>query len=285
MTCSEFAPAKVNLHLHVVGQRGDGYHLLDSLVVFAEAGDRVTVEHADDLSFSVTGPFAAPLVEEADNLVLLAARSLALHAGVKPSGRIVLEKNLPVASGLGGGSADAAATLRLLRRAWAVDVDAVALGRIAESLGADVPACLLCRPLVMSGIGVQVAPAPLLPGLGLALVNPGLAVSTPAVFQARMGPFSAVVPLPADGWADVDDLVATLAAAGNDLEPPALALAPSIAPVLATLAGAPGCRLARMSGSGATCFGVFATPEAARAAADGLSGPGWWVWGGGLFAK
>ncbi len=285
MAYSEFAPAKVNLHLHVVGKRGDGYHLLDSLVVFANVGDWVTVERADDLSLSVTGPFAAGLEEEADNLVLRATRLLASRAGVKPSGRLALEKNLPVASGLGGGSANAAATLRLLRRAWAIDVDAVALNAIARELGADVPACLLRQPCVMADTGVQLAPAPVLPALGLVLINPGVAVSTPAVFRARVGLFSDAVPLPAGGWAEVDDLVATLAAAGNDLEPPAVALAPPVAHVLAALAGAPGCRLARMSGSGATCFGVFPTPEAARDAAGRLSRPGWWVWGGGLFGK
>lgn len=285
MSASEFAPAKVNLHLHVVGRRADGYHLLDSLVVFANVGDCVSVERADDLTLSVTGPFAAGLGDEGDNLVLRAARSLASQAGVKPCGRIVLAKNLPVASGLGGGSADAAATLRLLSRVWAVDVGAEALDTIASSLGADVPVCLLCQPSVMFDIGVQVAPAPLLPALGLVLINPGLAVSTPAVFRARVGPFSVAVPLPTDGWANVDELIGTLAAAGNDLEPPALALEPSIAPVLAALAGTPECRLARMSGSGATCFGVFATPEAARDAANSLSRPGWWVWGGALFTK
>lgn len=285
MSASEFAPAKVNLHLHVVGRRADGYHLLDSLVVFAKVGDWVSVERADALTLSVTGPFAAGLAEEGDNLVLRAARSLAAHAGVKPSGRIVLAKNLPVASGLGGGSADAAATLRLLSRAWAVDAGTEALDAVAKGLGADVPVCLRCQPSVMSDIGVQVAPAPLLPELGLVLINPGFAVSTPAVFRARVGPYSMALPLPAGGWVDVDDLVETLAAAGNDLEPPALALAPAIAPVLAALGGTPGCRLARMSGSGATCFGVFATPEAARDAANYLSRPGWWVWGGALFTK
>ena len=285
MSHSEFAPAKVNLHLHVVGRRDDGYHLLDSLVVFAEVGDWVTVERADELTLSVSGPFAAGLGGEDDNLVLKAARSLASQAGIKPSGRIVLEKNLPVASGLGGGSADAAATLRLLSRVWAIDLDPVALDAIARRLGADVPVCLLCQPSIMSDIVVKVVPAPVLPALGLVLINPGLAVSTPAVFRARVGPFSAAVPLPAHGWAEVDDLLATLAASGNDLEPPALALAPSIGPVLAALADAPGCRLARMSGSGATCFGVFATPEAARDAADRLSRPGWWVWGGRLFTE
>ena len=282
---SEFAPAKVNLHLHVVGRRADGYHLLDSLVVFAGVGDWVSVERADDLTLSVTGPFAAELGEEADNLVLRAARSLAFQAEIKPSGRIVLEKNLPVASGVGGGSADAAATLRLLSRVWAIDLDADTLDAIARDLGADVPVCLLCQPSIIFDTGVKVVPAPLLPALGLVLINPGVAVSTPAVFRARTGPFSAAAPLPATGWTDVDDLVGTLAAAGNDLEPPALALTPSVASVLAALADMPGCRLARMSGSGATCFGIFATPEAARDAVSQLSRPGWWVWGGGLFTK
>lgn len=182
---SEFAPAKVNLHLHVVGRRDDGYHLLDSLVVFAGVGDRLSVVEDEGLSLSVTGPFAAGLEAEADNLVLLAARALAHHAGVRPMGALVLEKNLPVASGIGGGSADAAAALRMLGRFWGLSGDLP--GSLTAGLGADVPICMFSRPAVMSGIGEGLTPVPPLPDVGIVLVNPGVAVSTPAVFRSRTG--------------------------------------------------------------------------------------------------
>jgi 4-diphosphocytidyl-2-C-methyl-D-erythritol kinase len=281
----EFAPAKVNLHLHVVGRRDDGYHLLDSLVVFAGIGDRLTVSPADGLSLSVTGPFAGELEAEADNLVLRAARSLAAQyamplGAIPPGGKLVLEKNLPVASGIGGGSADAAAALRLLGRFWGLDPSG--LGRLAGGLGADVPVCLAGRPALMSGIGDVLVSAPALPDVGIVLVNPGVAVSTPAVFRARGGPFSDPARFPVDRWHDVDSLVRSLRATCNDLEPPARLLAPAIGDVLQAVSEAPGCLLARMSGSGATCFGLFPTPAAAREAARTIVRGGWWVWGGGL---
>ena len=173
---SEFAPAKVNLYLHVVGRRSDGYHLLDSLAVFAGVGDRLTVSPSDRLTLSVTGPFAAGLADEADNLVLRAAQRLADRAGIAPTGTLALEKILPVASGIGGGSADAAATLRLLSRFWGLPT--IGLAEIGIGLGADVPVCLAGQPAIMSGIGDVLAPAPRLPELGIVLANPGVAVST-----------------------------------------------------------------------------------------------------------
>jgi len=276
---SEFAPAKVNLYLHVVGRRADLYHLLDSLVVFADVGDRVSVSPAEDLSLTVAGPFARGLAAEADNLVLRAARGLADLTGVPARGALVLEKNLPVASGIGGGSADAAATLRLLCRFWGV---APGLDGLARSLGADVPVCLSGRPALMGGIGEILHDAPSLPAAGLVLVNPGVAVSTPAVFRTRAAVFSKAADCPRDGWADAASLAAFLRGARNDLETPARLLAPAVGDVLAVLAETPGCLLARMSGSGATCFGLFASSEAARDAADAIVRPGWWVWGGGI---
>jgi 4-diphosphocytidyl-2-C-methyl-D-erythritol kinase len=279
---SEFAPAKINLHLHVVGRRDDGYHLLDSLVVFAGVGDRLSVSPAEDLSLTLTGPFAAGLAAEADNLVLRAARALADVAGWRATGRLVLEKVLPVASGIGGGSADAAATLRLLCRFWDIAPPADEMRRIAAGLGADVPVCLSGRPALMSGIGELLAPAPALPDAGLVLVNPGVAVSTPSVFRARAGGFSDAAGFPSGGWPDIAALAGGLRETRNDLEPPARSLAPAIGDALATLAGAPGCLLARMSGSGATCFGLFGSAAAARQAADAIARPGWWVWGGGM---
>ena len=279
---SERACAKINLHLHVVGRRPDGYHLLDSLVVFAGAADRLTVEPADTLSLSVTGPFAAGLDGEADNLVLRAARALAVHADVPPAGRLVLEKNLPIASGIGGGSADAAAALRLLDRFWGIGAGQGTLAAIAGGLGADVPVCVASQPALMSGIGEILAPAPRLPEAGIVLVNPGVAVSTPAVFRARSGDFSAAAVWPVEGWRDAESLAASLHGTGNDLEAPALGLAPVIGEALAALAADPACLLARMSGSGATCFGLYADAEAARRAAGAVARPGWWARGGGI---
>jgi len=264
-----FAAAKVNLHLHVTGRRADGYHTLDSLVVFAEAGDTVTVAPGDGLSLEVEGPFAAALAGEADNLVLRAARALAAAHGIAPAARIVLCKNLPVASGIGGGSADAAAALRALSRLWGVPVpDAVAL-----RLGADVPVCLAARPVVMRGIGEELLPAPRLPECGLLLVNPGVTLATPDVFRAREGAFSAQAVLPG-AWTDAAALVRDLRALRNDLEPPATRLCPAVAQVLEAIGGT-GALLARMSGSGATCFGLYPGEAEARHAAAALPAA-WW---------
>jgi 4-diphosphocytidyl-2-C-methyl-D-erythritol kinase len=274
----EAAPAKVNLFLHVTGRRADGYHLLDSLVAFAGAGDRLHAADADSLSLSLTGRFGAALSAEPDNLVLRAALALARAAGRPPRARLVLDKALPVASGIGGGSADAAAALRVLARLWGVPG---ATPELALTLGADVPVCLGSRAARMGGVGEILAPAPLLPRCGLVLANPGFGVSTPEVFRARTGGFSAPAILP-EGWADAAAMAADLARLRNDLEAPALALRPAIGEVLASLRALPGSLLARMSGSGATCFAVFSDPAAAAAAAAGLRGPGWWVWGGGL---
>jgi 4-diphosphocytidyl-2-C-methyl-D-erythritol kinase len=226
----------------------------------------------------VTGPFAAGLAAESDNLVLRAARGLGDLAGIRASGALVLEKNLPVASGIGGGSADAAAALRLLCRFWGV---APQLDGLAEALGADVPVCLSGRPALMSGVGEILEPAPLLPQVGLVLVNPGVAVSTPEVFRARAGKrFSEAARFPRSGWGDASALAADLRGVRNDLQAAACFLAPAIGDVLDTLGSAPGCLVARMSGSGATCFGLFPSAGAAREAADAISRPGWWVWGG-----
>jgi 4-diphosphocytidyl-2-C-methyl-D-erythritol kinase len=277
---AEQAPAKINLFLHVLGRRADGYHRLDSLAVFAGAADRLWAEPATDLTLELAGPFGAALAAEPDNLVLRAARSLAAMAGVTPAVRLVLEKALPVASGIGGGSADAAAALRLLARLWGAAAAQVDLTAIAATLGADVPVCLAGKPARMGGVGETLTSAPRLPRFGLVLVNPGLPVATASVFRARVGPFSAPAVLP-DGWADARAMAADLALLRNDLEGPARVLCPPIDAVLEALASRPGCLLARMSGSGATCFGLFPEPEAAAAAAAALARPGWWCWGGG----
>ena len=279
MNASEPAPAKVNLFLHVTGRRPDGYHELDSLAVFPAIGDRLSWVEADEFSLEVTGPFATGLTGEADNLVLRAGRALAKAAGVRARGHLTLEKNLPVASGIGGGSADAAAALRLLARVWSVTLPPHALEALALGLGADVPACLASRAVRMSGIGDVLASAPALPACGIALVNPGIAVPTPAVFRARAGPFSPAARLP-DRWTDAQDLADALAGLSNDLQCPAIAICPEIAEVLATLSARPECLLARMSGSGATCYALCATPAAAGIMAAAVRRPGWWSWGG-----
>jgi len=276
---AEFAPAKVNLYLRILGRRADGYHLLDSLAIFAGVGDALHVAPAAALSLGLTGPEAAALEAEVDNLVLRAARALAAAAGVTQGAAIALEKRLPVASGMGGGSADAAAALRALRRLWGVQ--GIDLAAIAVGLGADVPVCLDCQPMRMQGIGEVLSPAPDLPPYGLLLANPRLAVATPAVFRARQGGFSPPITLPSRlvGAAALADWLRPL---GNDLQDAAIGLCPPIAEVLSAIAAQPGCLLARMSGSGATCLGLFPDETTAKAAAAALPAE-WWRWGGGPY--
>jgi 4-diphosphocytidyl-2-C-methyl-D-erythritol kinase len=280
------APAKINLYLHVVGRRSDGYHLLDSLVAFADIGDRLTAAPADRLSLSVEGPEAAALAGLGeDNLVVRAARLLAvaIGAGATPGAALRLDKRLPAASGIGGGSSDAAAALRVLARLWRHSIGGAAMAEIAARLGADVPACLIARPVWVGGIGDEIEFAAGLPPAGIVLANPRRALPTPAVFQARRGAFSPpgrFAPMPADAAA----LAAALASCRNDLTEAALTLVPDIAAVLQRLAGLPGALLARMSGSGATCFALFGDRPGALAAARTLATtePGWWVAGGAL---
>ena len=284
MAVSEAAPAKVNLYLHVTGKRADGYHLLDSLAVFGPAMDTVAATEAPALTLALDGVFGAALQAEPDNLVLRAARALAAVAGVAPAAALMLTKRLPVASGIGGGSADAAAALRALNALWRCGLDEAALAGIAAPLGADIPVCVASRPMRMQGVGEVLLPAPRLPACGLLLVNPGVGLPTPAVFKARAASgagFTPAASLP-DSWPSAAAMAQNLAALRNDLETPALQLCPVVAEVLAALRALPGCLLARMSGSGATCFGVFATPAEARAAAELLPGT-WWRDGGGLY--
>ena len=277
---SQAAPAKVNLYLHVTGRRDDGYHLLDSLVIFAGIGDILSGTPAATLSLELRGPFAAGLAAEPDNLVLRAARSLALASGVSKGAALTLDKYLPVASGIGGGSADAAAALRLLSRLWQLP-NTDLLFQLAARLGADVPVCLAGQPARMGGIGDRLGPAPALPAGGLILVNPGIAVATAEVFGARKGPWSPQAVLP-PRWADVSAMAADLGALENDLQPAAISMQPSIGAVLAALEATRGCLLARMSGSGATCFGLYADAEMANRAAEAIANPGWWRWSGPL---
>ncbi len=288
MSLSETAHAKINLTLHVTGRRADGYHILDSLVVFPDAADTLSyVPSGSPLSLELTGRFGQTLAGEAsdDNLVMRGARLLADGRDVEQTGRLILEKNLPVASGIGGGSADAAATLRLLDRAWELNTSTERLHRIATRLGADVPVCLAQKPALMSGIGEQLAPAPTLPQCGMILINCGEPVSTPAVFRARTSAFSSAATFPA-AWPDARAMATDLGHLTNDLEAPACEICPAIRTVLTIIAALPGCLLSRMSGSGATCFGLFVSAEAARAAKDRLgSNPAaesWWIHAGSL---
>lgn len=274
------APAKLNLYLHVTGKRADGYHLLDSLAVFASRHDTVAVSAADELALSVDGPFASALhaAMEGDNIMLRAARALADAAGMTPRAAIRLTKNLPVAAGIGGGSADAAATLGLLAQLWNLRLGEAAMDALALTLGADVPVCRFGRAAFMGGIGEKLTAAPTLPPVALVLVNPNRPLATKDVFRARTEPFSAAGRFDA-APKDAAALAEVLRARKNDLEASAIRLMPVVGEVLSALARQKGCLLARMSGSGATCFGLFADDGAARTAAAGIARmqTGWWT--------
>ena len=278
----ELAPAKVNLTLSVLGRRADGYHSIDSLVTFAGVFDRLTLALDASLALAVRGATADNAGPIEDNLVLKAARGLAVEIKGLKLGRFTLEKRLPVAAGLGGGSSDAAAALRLLARANRLQLSDKRLYRVARNVGADVPVCLDPRPRRMRGIGEILSPPLSLPKLAVVLVNPGVAVPTREVFAilglkpgARHRRAMRSHPLPPNRA----DLIKVLADARNDLEPAAIKLQPGIGQVLDTLRRQEGCDLARMSGSGATCFGLFRSMRAAEFAARNLSSmhSRWWV--------
>jgi 4-diphosphocytidyl-2-C-methyl-D-erythritol kinase len=286
VSLAEDAPAKVNLTLRVLGRRPDGYHELLSLVVFADCADRLTFTPGGELRLNVAGSRAAQSGDNADNLVLKAARALAQRIPGLVLGEFKLEKNLPVAAGLGGGSADAAAALRLLARANDLAPDDPRLYEAARATGADVSVCLDPHPRMMYGIGEKLSAPLSLPPLHAVLVNPGVALATKEVFA---GWTRAVQPAPpfdlAAGETESEEqFLRRLEVEPNDLENPAIRLAPIVAKVLSELRALSGCRLARMSGSGATCFGLFASAAAACDAAEILRGKyrHWWVWAGPL---
>jgi 4-diphosphocytidyl-2-C-methyl-D-erythritol kinase len=279
-----FAPAKVNLFLHVGAKRPDGYHDLASLIVFADVGDRLEVREARQMSLRLSGPFAKPLEGAGDNLVLRAARELDVWAEerghkIAPV-EIALEKNLPVASGIGGGSSDAAAALLMLAEFWSLPIAIDELQAIGLALGADVPVCVRGAPTLVTGLGEILTPVEGLPPFGLVLTNPGVEVPTAQIFKA-LDTRSGVAELPSlsPPPATVRDLAMLLDRTTNDLAPPAKRIAPAIMRVEAAIASTDGCFVARMSGSGATCFGLYESKSAADAAAAVLSRahPSWWV--------
>ena len=278
----EAAPAKINLTLRVLGRRADGYHDLESLVAFADVGDGLRLQPGVPLALEIDGPYASACGASADNLVLKAAAALAARVEGLKLGRFVLTKELPVASGIGGGSADAAAALRLLARSNELAHDDARLAQAALAVGADVPVCLDGLPRIMRGVGDELA-APLdLPEFPALLVNPGVPLATRDVFAKYIAKFAG---RQGDGAALIDvpreraDLLAWLGGQGNDLTQAAIACVPAIAGVLDALAALQGMRLARMSGSGPTCFALFASAGEAAAAAQRLKAvhPGWWV--------
>lgn len=269
----EAARAKVNLTLRVIGRRGDGYHQLESLVVFADLADSVSLEPGNALALEVDGALAAACGAPADNLILKAAQAAGL-----PSGRFRLEKHIPVAAGLGGGSADAAAALRLIARRNGIAAGDRRIAAAARATGADVPVCLASQPRVMRGVGDELSSHLTLPAMPAVLVNPGVALPTADVFRAFQTGDAAAVPIDKVP-ADLAALLHWLSERPNDLTAAAIRCAPVVAEVLAALAVLPGCRLSRMSGSGATCFALFDSPVAAAAAAASLSKTkrNWWI--------
>lgn len=281
------APAKINLYLHVTGRHPDGYHELDSIFLFTGLRDRLNATRAPAGVFdlAISGPWGGALdAEGEDNLVLRAARALANCTSGEAGAHLELEKQIPVAAGLGGGSADAAAALRALAELWRLEGGTQDLAHLAAGLGADVPPCLAPRPWRVQGIGDALSPLDGTPAWGLVLANPRIPLPTAQVFAALRGaghPFREPLPgrLP---WRDIGWLRKMT---GNDLEPAACALVPPIAEVLAALEATNGCLLARMSGSGATCFGLYVDGAAADTAAAAIrrARPGWWVWAGGFF--
>ena len=277
------APAKINLSLHVLGRRQDGYHDLESLVAFAGTGDLLSLDPGPDLSLTTTGPTASDAGNGSDNLVLRAARALAERVPGLATGRFRLIKRLPVAAGIGGGSSDAAAALRLLARANGLDVGDARLFEAARMVGADVPVCLDPRARMMRGAGEQLGPPLGLSPLPVVLVNPGVGLETRRVFAAMGLQPGQHRGLPAHPGCptrlDNQELRAMLRQTRNDMEDAACVLSPIIPQVLAVLAAAKGCAVARMSGSGATCFAVFEDCRAASRAARAIrrNNAAWWV--------
>ena len=275
---SVFAPAKINLYLHITAKRDDNYHLIESLIVFANYGDKITVTPSEKFELQINGQFAPYIKPNNDNLVIKAAMLLAKASGIKPTGNIKLTKNLPIASGIGGGSADAAAALLALRKLWDIPISNEDMSNLAIELGADVAICLHGTASIVTGIGEKINPAPILPKFWLVLVNPNLLVSTAEVFAAYKDKFSTPQPMNTQPK-DLEELISLLSNRGNDLTGASISIAPVIKEVIEVLEATPNTVLSRLSGSGATCFAIFRTKSDAEAAARKLARkyPKWWV--------
>lgn len=274
---SEHAPAKINLSLHITGQRDDGYHLLDSLVVFTKAGDTVAAQFATEDSLAITGRFSTTLQVESDNLVLRARDMVRRLVPDLPAVALTLEKSLPIASGIGGGSSDAAATIRALMKLAHLHIDPDTIYSTALTLGADVPMCLAAQPLHVRGVGEILKPVETLPLLNIVLVNPGVGVSTPDVFKRLASRHNAPQPALPDGL-DFEGFSMWLSQRRNDMQTAAIEIAPEIGDALDALRLA-GATVFRMSGSGATCFGLFKTAAQAKLASQIIASahPSWYV--------
>jgi 4-diphosphocytidyl-2-C-methyl-D-erythritol kinase len=274
------APAKINLYLHITGRREDGYHFLDSLVVFMGKGDDLSLAPSDAFSFSVDGPMAGGLAghPHEDNLAVRAVKELADALGKKQDFSLKLTKNLPIASGIGGGSSDAAAALRLAAEHWGEDAESAAVHEIAKKIGQDVPCCISRKTCYFRETGNVTDSGPKMPSVSVVLVNPGKALPTPSVYKARKGAFSASARLEKEPK-DAIELCVMLSERRNDLTDAAVSLMPEIGIVLSAISDTKGCLLSRMSGSGATCFGIYASFEAAEKAAEAIKSryADWWV--------
>ena len=273
-----FAPAKINLYLHVTGKRDDGHHLIESLVAFADCGDKISVTPSDKLKLTITGPFSEDLTSSPDNLVLKAAILLANFAGIKAKADIILTKELPVASGIGGGSADAAATLHALTKLWDISISPNDLHLLGKNLGSDVPVCLKAVTSIITGVGENITPMTKFPKLWAILVNPKTSVSTAEVFANYHNEFSIPQPYTADPQS-AQEVANFLSGYKNDLTSAALKVAPIIKDVLRAVETTENQLLTRISGSGATCFALFKTKSAAITATELLRAqyPMWWV--------
>jgi 4-diphosphocytidyl-2-C-methyl-D-erythritol kinase len=272
------APAKINLYLHITGKRADGYHLLDSLMVLTDVADVITAEKAPDITLRVSGEFADNSGDISDNIVIKAARALADSAGVQAGASISLQKNIPVGAGLGGGSSDAAATLRLLNSLWGINYSDEKLAQIGLTLGADVPFCLYGKPAFVSGIGEVIDTVPDLPKFWILLVNPRKILSTKDVFTQSAINFISPVKRP-ESFKNTHDFINFLQKNDNNLQKNAINIVPEITDVLDVIGQQEGVLLSRMSGSGSTCFGLFESKLSKDKALNNISttNPDWWV--------
>jgi 4-diphosphocytidyl-2-C-methyl-D-erythritol kinase len=271
------APAKLNLFLHICGRRADGFHLLDSLYVFTEFGDHVSLRPATNFDLQLSGEFSNAVASGEENIALKAARKLARYANYDSGVSMHLEKNIPVGAGLGGGSADAGAALRGVRDLWNCPVSDSELQELALSLGSDIPACVMSRACQVRGVGEWLIPVFITPEVWVLLVNPRIELLTAQVYRNYTGAFRKEISLP-ERINSFDELIALLTPVTNDLQEPAISMVPDIAKVITAIESTEGCRISRMSGSGATCFGLYESKDALMTAAREVeeAHPKWW---------